>query len=114
MPDGNEYQGIHMDTYPPIVQGALANMAQDQQLTFQSEYARRKKSMGTMVLATVFFVHFFVYGKVGMGIVYWLTAWGFMFWWVIELLLIGKRLNDHNNQIAMELAREMSLMEKRK
>ena len=101
-----------MDTFPPLVQSSLSKMDEEQRLTFQSEYDSRKKSMGAMVACTIFFIHFFVYGRVGMGFLFilcCLTIIGFI-WWPIELCLINKRLKEYNDQQAINLAREMKLM----
>ena len=101
-----------METYPPIVQSALAKMDETQKLTFESEYASRRKKKGTMVAATIFFIHFFLYGRIGMGILYLLALCTMVgsVWWVIELFLIGKRLDDHNRELAVNLARDMKIM----
>ena len=99
-------------TYPPIVQSALSKMDDQQKLTFESEYAARRKKLGTMVACTIIPIHFFLYGRIGMGIFYALvlcTLVGWV-WWVIELCLIGKRLNEHNAELATNLARDMKLM----
>ena len=56
-----------METYPPIVQNALGKMNEDQQLVFKSEYDKRKKRVVPMLLATIFFVHFFVLRAHGVG-----------------------------------------------
>ena len=102
-----------MDTFPPLVQSSLSKMDEEQRLTFQSEFDSRKKNKGAMIACTIFLIHFFVYGKVGMGIIYvpicLFTGIGLV-WWLIELFLIGKRLNEYNNKVAVDLAREMKLM----
>ena len=101
-----------METYPPIVQSALARMDQDQRLTFQSEYNYRKKKLTPMIFATIFFLHFFFYGRVGLGVVYilvCLTVLGFV-WYFVEICMIGKRMRDHNYDLAVNIARDMKIM----
>ena len=101
-----------MDTYPPLVQSSLTKMTEDQKLTFQTEYEKRRKSLTLMVPTTIFFIHFFVYRRVGLGILYVLlcfTMVGFL-WWPIELFLIPKRLREHNQTVATALAHEMKMM----
>ena len=87
-------------------------MTEQQKLTFESEYANRRKKKGTMAVATVFFIHFFLYGRVGMGILFilaCLTLIGFL-WWPIELCLVGKRVREYNGELAVNLARDMKIM----
>lgn len=101
-----------METYPPIVQNALGKMDEDQQLTFKSEYDKHKKTLAPMILATVFFIHFFLYGRVGLGVVYVVTMFftiGFI-WWAVEICMIGKRLRDHNDELAVNLMRDMKIL----
>ena len=98
--------------YPPIVQSALSKMDEQQKLTFESEYARRRKKTGTMAISTIFFVHFFFYGRVGMGIFFLVccvTVIGFV-WWPVELCMVGKRVREHNGELAVNLARDLKLM----
>ena len=100
----------NMDTFPPLVQSALAKMTEDQKLTFQAEYDRQKKSLGLMIPVTLLFIHFFFYRRFLLGFIFILTAGGSLIWWAIELFLIGKRLGAHNRKVATEVVREMKLM----
>ena len=101
-----------MDTFPPLVQSALSKMDGTQKLTFETEYENRKRKTAGMVIATILFVHFFFYRRIFLGIIYLIclfTVFGFV-WWIIELCLIRSRLKEHNGRVAVDLAREMSLM----
>ena len=33
-----------------------------------------------------------------------------LIWWIVELWLINKRLREYNNDVALNLARELKLM----
>ena len=101
-----------METYPPIVQSALARMDQNQRLTFQSEYNNRKKKLTPMIFATIFFLHFFFYDRVGLGVVYILVCFTVLefVWYFVEICMIGKRMRDHNNDLAVSIARDMKIM----
>ena len=48
-----------------------------------------------------------------MGIIFvlvtFLTGVG-LIWWIVELWLINKRLREYNNDVALNLARELKLM----
>lgn len=87
-------------------------MNEDQQLVFKSEFDKRKKNVLPMFIATVFFIHWFFYGKVGLGIIYllvMLTVFGFI-WWIIELCMTAKRVREYNDEIAVDLARDMKIL----
>ena len=98
-------------SYPPVVQASIAKMDEQQKLTFEAEYARRHKSKGLIIaLAIIFPIQHFLLGKVGMGIFFWLTLGGLGWWWIIEIFLSPKRANDYNDEIALNLARDLKLM----
>ena len=100
------------ENYPPIVLAALSKMDEQQKLTLETEYHNRATKLGTMVLFTIIPIQFFLYGRIGFGIYYAIvlcTVVGWV-WWVIERCLIGKRLREHNEQIAVNLARDLKIM----
>ena len=100
-----------MDDFSPLVQNALAKMTDDQRLAFDSEYTARKRSLGAMMaLALLFPIQLFFFGKVGLGILFWVTAWGFGIWWIIEVFMTPTRLREHNAAIATSIARDTRLM----
>ncbi len=101
-----------METYTPIVQNALSKMTEQQQLIFKSEYERQKKDLVPMVIATIFFLHFFFYGRVGLGVVYVLVCTTLigLIWWAIELCMVGKRVQEYNDRIAVDIVRDMKML----
>ena len=42
----------------------------------------------TLILAILLLVHRFYVGKIGTGILYWLTAGGFGIWYIIDIVMI--------------------------
>ena len=42
----------------------------------------------TLILAILLPVHRFYVGKIGTGILYWLTAGGFGIWYIIDIVMI--------------------------
>ena len=86
-------------------------MEENEQLTFESEYNQQKKNLVPMILATIFFVHFF-YSRIGLGVVYIIVCLLPLFglvWWVFEISMIRKRLRDHNDALAVNLMRDMKI-----
>lgn len=100
-----------MSQFSPVVQSALSKMSQEEQLTFQTEFNRRKKSKGLMVFLSLFFpIQLFLIGKVGLGFVFWFTGGGLFLWYVIEWFLTPGRVDAYNNVIATEIARDVKIM----
>jgi len=80
--------------HPPIVQNALKNIDETQRLTFESEFNQRKRSKGNMIaLAIIFPIQLFLLGRVGLGLIFWLTGGGFLVWWIIEIFLTSSRVD---------------------
>ena len=100
-----------MDHYSPIVQNALTKMTDEQRLAFESEYNRCKRSVGAMMaLAILFPIQLFLLDKVALGVLLWVTLGGFGIWWIIEIFLTPKRVREYNDQIAMNLAHQTSML----
>ena len=103
-----------MESYPPIVQTAIREMSEDDRLTFESEYERKKLNVLPMVVAAFFLVHFFFYGRTGLGIVFILvmvcTVGLALPWWIVELCIAGKRVREYNEALAVNLARDMRIV----
>lgn len=109
-----DIQGNRMPTttsYPPIVQASIAKMDDTQKLTFEAEYANRRKSKGLIVaLAIIFPIQLFLLGKVGMGVFFWLTFGGIGVWYLIEVFISAKRTDAYNEEMAVNLARDLKIM----
>jgi len=73
----------------------------------ESELERRKKSKGTMYLLWLFFGglggHRYYLGDVGYAIGMTLTLGGLGFWTLIDVFLIGKRLEEKTQQLEREI-----------
>ena len=97
-----------MEIYPPSVQSALSNMTDEQKTTFQNSYDQQKKNKILFVILAIFFpIQLFLLGKVGLGIVFWLTLFGLFIWWIIEIFLTSKRVDEFNNQLALSIATQI-------
>lgn len=54
-----------------------------------------------MVLLSIFFpIQLFLVGKIGLGILFWLTGGGLGVWYVIEWFLTPGRVRDYNARVA--------------
>lgn len=106
-----EIESSIADLLPNMVKTSLAKLSVEHQSQFVEEFKRKRKSYGVMqVLAIVFPIQLFLLGKVGLGIVFIITGGGALIWWVIEIIMTHKRVNDYNNDIATQIMRDMKIM----
>ena len=100
-----------MTTYPPVVQAALRSMDETQKLAFESEYTHRAKGKVLLIiLAIAFPIQMFILGRVGLGIIFWLTVGGLGVWWLIEIFYTSRRVDDYNARHATDIARDLKIM----
>ena len=97
--------------YPPLVQSTLSKMTEDQKMTFEAEYRRQRKDVAPYILLAIFFpIQLFCLGRLGLGLAFLLSAGGLGFWWFIELFLTSERVKEYNDNIALSIAKDMSIM----
>lgn len=96
---------------PSSVTNALGKMPAEQQAVFEEEFVRKRRNTVLMlILAIIFPIHFFFEGRVGMGLLYWLTFGGFGIWWLVEIFLVWGRTKGFNEDMAKSLLRDMRIM----
>lgn len=96
---------------PSSVKNALSRMPGEQQAVFEEEYVDKRRSGILLLLLSILFpIHFFFEGRVGLGILYWLTGWALGIWWVIEILTVWGRTKRYNQDTAIALLRDMKIM----
>lgn len=88
---------------PPQTFAAYEELTPEQQAAFSAHYNSRKRDTVLMVLlAIVFPIQLFLLRKIGLGILFWLTAGGFGVWYVIEWFLTPGRVRDYNYRVASD------------
>ena len=95
-------------TYPSLVWVALSKMTAEQRLTFESEYARQKKSVGWLVVLSIWplpGLQLALLGRWGLLCAFLLTGGGGGVWYVIEWFLTPHRVREYNKNLAFALAR---------
>ena len=98
----------HKSEPVPDVQSLISKMTDEQKLTFESEYNKKSKSVGLMVFLSIFFpIQFLLLGKIGLQIVFFLTAYGFGLWWIIEWFKTPGRVKEYNEAVAMDIAQDI-------
>lgn len=99
------------DSLPLSVKQTLAQMPDTTQSVFEEEYKHKMKSPATMQLLAIFFpIHHFLLGKIGIGMLFWLTAGGFFIWWFIEIFTVRGQTRNYNEDIARKLVLDMKVM----
>jgi len=95
-----------------IAKQQLKKMSEEEQLAFAADYKLKAKSGGAMLaLAILFPIQLFLLGKVGLGILYFLTGGGFFVWWIIEIFLTPGRVRQYNEALAAEAIGNIKLMQ---
>ena len=77
---------------------------------FLSEYRRRSRSVGVMMtLAILFPIQLFFLGKVGWGVFFWLTGFGFIIGYLVEWFLTPGRVRFYNEATALGLVHYLKM-----
>ena len=83
-------------------------MTPEQRAIFDREYSRKKRATGGMiVLAILFPIQLFLLGRTGLGIAFILTVGGGSIWWIIEWFLTPSRVRTYNEEVAMQIVRDL-------
>ena len=99
------------NSYSPLVQSALSKMTDEQKKRFEVEYARRRKNTTLyFVLAVIFPIQLVLLGRLGLQLAFWFTAGGVGVWYVIECFKTPERVREYNDDVAKEIARDLSIM----
>lgn len=100
-----------MGNFSYLIQKKYRELNSEQQKIFITEFERRKKSVGISYLLW-FFVgwHYSYLKKWGWLILYILTAGGLFIWAIIDLFRIPKMVEQYNNDLALEILRDISIM----
>ena len=64
-----------------------------------------------VVLSVIFPIQLFLLGKTGLGVAFILTWGGLGVWWITEMFMTPKRVNDYNDMLATNIARDLKIME---
>ncbi|WP_312171480.1 TM2 domain-containing protein [Chryseobacterium sp.] len=100
-----------MGNFSYLIQKKFRALNSEQQRIFISEFERRKKSVGISYL--LWFLlgwHYAYVKKWGWLILYILTVGGFFVWAIIDLFRIPKIVEQYNNDLALEILRDISIM----
>ena len=74
-----------------------------QALVLQDYQHRRKSGLIAYILWFLFGFHYLYLGRIGIQLIYWLTAGGFGLWMLIDIFRIPGMVERKNEDIAREL-----------
>ena len=95
---------------PMTLQKGFQSFSEEDKMTFWLQYKKKRRGLVPMLLLAVFFpIQLFFLGKLGLGIAFWLTGGGFGIWYVIEWFVTPKRVRDYNEEIALQIGRDLKL-----
>ena len=100
-----------IEELPPLVSSALADLEPDKRQMFLEEYAAKRRGTVGMVLLAIFFpIQLFFFNKIGLGVAFWLTAGGLYVWYIIEIFLTPRRVRHYNQDVATEVMRDLKII----
>jgi TM2 domain len=96
---------------PRVVTAAAAKLDPAARKSFHRDYARRRKSLAVAYLAWLLLGwHYLYLGRIGLQLAFWLTAGGFVVWWLIDLFRLPGVVGRHNEDLARELVAQYRAM----
>jgi len=100
-----------MANFSLLVQKKYNSLASEQKQIFIDEYNRKKKTKWVAFILWFFLGWHYAYlKKWGWLILFIFTAGGFFIWWIIDLFRVSKMVNEYNNNLALDILRDITLM----
>ena len=88
---------------PPVAAAGFQTLSEEERKAFKTAYAGKRRSMPLMIALSILFpIQLFFLGRIGLGILFLLTAGGFGVWYVIEWFMTPSRVRDYNTKVAAE------------
>ena len=100
-----------MEILPAVVKNELVKLPIERQQEFSEEFGRKSKKTAVAYLFWLFFgLHYAYLGRWGMQILFWLTAGGFLIWWLIDAIRIPGVVADYNRDMANDVMRNIKMI----
>lgn len=96
---------------PALVSNALEKMDETQKAEYLEEYRRNRKSLTFAYMAWILVgFHYAYLGRWGVQLIFWLTAGGFLVWWLLDLFRMPLIVQKKNSEIAVETMKDYRLI----
>ena len=93
---------------PAMVRNELAKLPAQKQEEFLEEYSRKQKSLAFgYILWLLLGWHYAYQKKWGLQILFWITAGGLLFWWLIDAFRLPGMISDYNKDKAVDTMRNL-------
>jgi len=97
-----------MGDLPDVVRHELLKLPPQKQKGFVEEYRRKSKSLApAYILWLLLGWHYIYFGKWGMQILFWITAGGLVFWWIVDAFRIPSMKRNYNKDVAIDVLRNL-------
>jgi hypothetical protein len=104
--------GSVIDNLPTMVREGLGKLSVSKQEQFLEEYQRKSKSVGiAYLLWFVLGLHYAYVGKWGLTLLMWITLFGLLIWWFIDIFRVPGIVRNHNKDLAVDVFRTMKAIE---
>lgn len=93
---------------PLAVKDGYLELDPNQQVAFQEEFRRRRKSTGVAYLLWFFLGWHYAYlGRWGVQFLYWITLGGLGIWALVDLFRLGWVVGNRNRDISFDVMKDI-------
>lgn len=100
-----------LDVVDPLVVKRLAAAGEDAEHTFERRFKERKKSAIVAFILSLFGLHRFYYGQIGLGVLmlFTLMLGGIgLIWIIVDWFTMRKWIRNYNDDLAMDIMRQVA------
>jgi hypothetical protein len=94
----------------PMVQAEAKKLSTEKMAYFLEELQRRSKVTGIAYICWVVGLHYAYMERWSKLIIFWLTAGGFLVWWIADAFRMPSLIRDCNKDVATKVFRELRIM----
>lgn len=99
------------EKFPPRAQSVYNQLDTDHREMMTDEISKRERSGGiAFVLWLLLGWHYAYVGRWGIQFLFWLTAGGFLVWWLADLFRLGGIIHRKNQELALEVAQSYAAL----
>lgn len=95
------------DKLPSMVKNNLDKLSKDKQNEFWEEYRRKRKSSTICYLLWIIGWHYAYVGKWGVQVLFWVSIYGFLIWWLIDIVRVVSLVREYNADLSKEILKDL-------
>ena len=90
-----------LNKMPPLTRSAVSGLTDGQRRIFNHEYGQKRyRTPEAYALWLVFGLHYAYLNRWGMQVLFWITAGGFLVWWLVDLFCLPSIVRRKNADVA--------------